>query len=418
VGFYKIKFIRMKKISGSQQNKEIKENVSRKKRKIKIPINDVKSNKKEIIAHFEKKQIRHKILRTTRTPSGQVLDWIDINSQVDGKIATPPPEPELLGLVRGKYKHTLTKFELDDPDVERGPAGTVPILRKDLKHISFKKPLRRFLSKSGRKTYPLRISDQDEVEMPVDGGHDYAYTSQFVDCFGGESNLSAYDPYTNWSDEFSLLQIAMARGSGKQKQTVEGGWQEYKDIYGDWVPHLFVYYTTNGYSNDDDNQGGYNRDVDGWVQYSDSVYPGAVSSPNSTRGGAQFIMQIKYQLWQGNWWFCCNGKWLGYYPGNLFNASGLQNKAEKMALYGEIVDSDDHSGETNTDMGSGYWPEWRWPYSGYISNARYQSGAQGQMTDYNGTSWASDPDMYDLETHMLSGSSWGSYFWLGGPGAG
>jgi hypothetical protein len=48
----------------------------------------------------------------------------------------------------------------------------------------------------------------------------------------------------------------------------------------------------------------------------------------------------------------------------------------------------------------------------------YQSGAQGQMTDYNGTSWASDPDMYDLETHMLSGSSWGSYFWLGGPGAG
>jgi hypothetical protein len=26
--------------------------------------------------------------------------------------------------------------------------------------------------------------------------------------------------------------------------------------------------------------------------------------------------------------------------------------------------------------------------------------------------------MYDLETHMLSGSGWGSYQWLGGPGAG
>ncbi|MEA2811321.1 MAG: hypothetical protein QOJ17_5462, partial [Rhodospirillaceae bacterium] len=32
--------------------------------------------------------------------------------------------------------------------------------------------------------------------------------------------------------------------------------------------------------------------------------------------------------------------------------------------------------------------------------------------------WASDPDMYDLQTHMRSGSNWGSYFWMGGPGAG
>src|ERR1051325_1723088 len=40
-------------------------------------------------------------------------------------------------------------------------------------------------------------------------------------------------------------------------QTVEAGWQEFQDLTGDWVPHLFVYYTTNGYSSDGDNQGGY-----------------------------------------------------------------------------------------------------------------------------------------------------------------
>jgi hypothetical protein len=28
------------------------------------------------------------------------------------------------------------------------------------------------------------------------------------------------------------------------------------------------------------------------------------------------------------------------------------------------------------------------------------------------------PSMYNLETHMLSGSGWGSYQWVGGPGAG
>ena len=42
------------------------------------------------------------------------------------------------------------------------------------------------------------------------------------------------------------------------------------------------------------------------------------------------------------------------------------------------------------------------------------------MADFDGSSevWASDPDMYDIDTHFLSGSSWGSYCFLGGPGAG
>jgi Neprosin len=83
-------------------------------------------------------------------------------------------------------------------------------------------------------------------------------------------------------------------------QTIESGWQEYRDLYRGWVPHLFVYYTTNGYSADDDNIGGYNQDVDGWIQNSNTIYPGAVSSPNSVRGGAQYVMFIKYQLYRGN----------------------------------------------------------------------------------------------------------------------
>jgi len=135
-----------------------------------------------------------------------------------------------------------------------------------------------------------------------------------VTCYGAYGNLAAFDPYLHRSDEFSLLQVALTRGSGSGRQTVEAGWQEYRDLYGDWVPHLFVFYTTNGHSKSGDNKGGYNRDVDGWVQYSNVVYPEAISSPNSTRGGAQYIMQIKYQLYQGNWWFCCNGRWIGYYP--------------------------------------------------------------------------------------------------------
>jgi hypothetical protein len=38
------------------------------------------------------------------------------------------------------------------------------------------------------------------------------------------------------------------------------------------------------------------------------------------------------------------------------------------------------------------------------------------MVDSNGGTSAEDSTYYDIENHMKSGSSWGSYFWFGGPG--
>src|ERR1700737_5505057 len=71
------------------------------------------------------------------------------------------------------------------------------------------------------------------------------------------------------SEEFSLLQIGLeAETERSGRQTAEAGWQEFQDKYGDWIPHLFVYYTTNGYSKNCDNPGGYNQEVKGWIQYS------------------------------------------------------------------------------------------------------------------------------------------------------
>src|SRR5262249_28980179 len=73
-----------------------------------------------------------------------------------------------------------------------------------------------------------------------------------------------------------------------------------------------------------------------------------------------------------------------------------------------------------TDMGSGRWASERWPFAGYAHNLLYQDKASGSMALYDtATGWenASDPGLYTLETHIKSGSSWGSYFWFGGPGA-
>lgn len=402
-------------------NDELHENTGRIRRKRGLPKIDTKKNREELYEYFRQRQRRLEIIKTTRTPGGQILDWVPIESQLarNRKLASPPSKSVPLELGSGRKRVKPVRFELEDPDAVRGPEGTVPIVRRNLKLLRSVRPLQDHLSKHGHRAYTMFIDERDSVEVPADGTvHEYAYSSQWVTCYGADGNLAAFDPYVYRSDEFSLLQVALVRGSGSGKQTIEAGWQEYRNLYGDWVPHLFVFYTTNGYTKSGDNKGGYNRDVDGWVQYSNVVYPEAISSPNSTRGGAQYIMQIKYQLYQGNWWFCCNGRWIGYYPASLFNANGLRSKAEKVAFYGEIVDSGKDSRSSWTDMGSGYWPDRGWKWSAYMSNLRYQSGTGGSMSRYSGTTWESNPNEYGIEAHFDNTGSWKSYCWVGGPGGG
>jgi Neprosin len=378
-------------------------------------------NRKALAAYFKERRDRLDVVATTRTPAGQTLDWVPITSQPGARrrVADPPSDDQPIEPMKGRQRLHPVTFELEDPEVKRGPEGTVPIVRRNLSLLRGSHTLDEHLSKHGHKTYPMYIDDRDSVEVPADSSaHEYGYSSQWVRCYGAEGGLAAFDPYVYRSDEFSLLQVALARGSGNGKQTIEGGWQEYRDHYGDWVPHLFVFYTTNGYTQSGDNKGGYNRDVDGWVQYSNVVYPEAISSPNSTRGGAQYVMYVKYQLYQGNWWLRCNGRWIGYYPASLFNSSGLRNEAEKVAFYGEIVDSGKDSVSSWTDMGSGYWPGYHWTWSAYMMALRFQSSAAGAMSRYSGSTWESNPTEYGIEEHFANTGSWGSYAWVGGPGGG
>src|SRR5450755_1276962 len=221
-----------------------------------------RAQKRELVDYFEDRVARLHVVETTRTPSGQVLDWIDLYSQRPaGKIAAPPPEP-LMDRVRPRgRKPKMARFELQEKGGKRGPEGTVPVLRIDTKKLRFNKTLDEFLSKHGHRTV-TRHYDGYPLEQPEIGGpHDYGATSQTVNCQGGEGSISLFDPYTAHSDEFSLSQIGMQASARAGRQTAEAGWQEFRDKYGDWIPHLFVYYTTNGYSKNGDNVGGYNQEV-------------------------------------------------------------------------------------------------------------------------------------------------------------
>ena len=407
----------------ASRNEEKREDVYKLNRKIDSYGRDDRKNEAEIISYFENRLEKLEIVRTTETPFGQTVDWIPVESQLKKgrKIADPPPSAYKVALPQGERVDKLIQFELEDPKIERGPKGTVPLLRKDLKNISFNQSLSKLLGKYTMSDKKFLIEGKMKPPPSVDGPHRYANSNQSIICFGGEGVLSAFDPYCENPDDFSLMQIALSNGDTGRLQTIEAGWQERKDSYGDWVPHLFLYYTTNGYSDEGDDEGGYNQDVDGWVQYDGSVYPGAISSPNSTRGGDQYVMQIKFQLYQANWWFMCNGRWLGYYPASLFMGnrsvfSTLGDHADSISFYGEIYDSNETPGKTRSDMGSGYWPEYGWQWAAYQRNLKVQTDRSGGLTNYNGSGWASDTDMYDIEMHMNSGTNWESYFWMGGPG--
>ena len=382
----------------------------------------------EIREYFKNRQARRDVVAVTTTPLGQQLDWVSPESlTASGQVADPPDDDRFdLDVFREVAADDRTgelrpveavEFELTRPDARRGPKGTVPVVRRDLDRLISTKRLSDFLSKQGQAQRLAPEGEAGDIQALEATTHKYAYSAQWVTCFGCEGNINTWSPYTEWSDEFSLGQTALARGSGSAKQTIESGHQDYRDLYGDWVPHLFVFYTTNGYTESGDNKGGYNQDVDGWVQFSSTVFPEALSSPVSVFGGAQYIMNLKWQLWAGNWWLRVNGQWIGYYPASLFNTTGLRNEAEKNAWYGEIVDSGNHAGTTATDMGNGHWPYEGWQRCAYMSNLSYQSNANGAMARYNPSSvYGSHPSCYNIEGHFDNTGSWGPYFWWGGSG--
>ncbi|NGO14916.1 neprosin family prolyl endopeptidase [Streptomyces sp. HC44] len=372
----------------------------------------------EIHQYLKDRYARRDVVTRTVTKGGVQLDWVPAESQAaGGKLAQPPGDDRPLERVKGEFPAEPVRFELEDEAADRGPRGTVPLVRLATEQITPVGSLNDWLAKGpvGRIAAPPGFG-RDILAPAAAVVHKYGYSNQSVTCYGTSGNINAWHSFVEYNNEFSLGQLALARGSGTGQQTLEVGHQVYKDLYGDWVPHLFTYYTTNGYTQSGDNKGGYNENVKGWVQYSSTVHPGALSSPLSSFGGTQYQMGLKVQLWQGNWWVQVNGAWIGYYPASLYATTGLRSQASSVSWYGEVVDSGSDPATTRTDMGSGHWPYEGFGYCAYMNNLQYQSGTDGTMTRYSGSTWASNPNCYTVEGHFADTGSWQSYQWWGGSG--
>ncbi|KAI1420300.1 hypothetical protein F5Y12DRAFT_719681 [Xylaria sp. FL1777] len=355
------------------------------------------------------------VVATTTTVDGQIIDWVVPESQTNGDLASPPAAP---ATKRSVQSNTIRALLADNAALQ-GPNGTVPIPRTS----GATKATKRLPTKQDDGSLP-------KIDSAADGSagqHWYASSGQTVNNKGGKGTFSLFKAFTQNNADFSLLQTAVIRtnaahaGTGGVTQTVEAGWINYPNQVS--APHLFSYFTTNGYSADGDNVGGWNRDSAGWVQTDSSIYPGVAFSPLSTDGGAQYELEIGYTLSGGNWWLWCLDRYIGYYPASLFSQGGV-NAADTLAdhsnvidFYGEIYNSE--TAVTTTDMGSGEFPTTGFGKSAYIHNIVYVNN-DGNYADYNGADQlvVSDTSRYNILPTWSSGGSWGSYFYLGGPGAG
>ena len=197
---------------------------------------------------------------------------------------------------------TEVVFELEEQPEARGPPGTVPVARRDVADTLGDEELPRsvkdFLSKYGDasdETVPGPDAEGGGRRRLAPGRHEYVSTHEYADIFGGSGKINAWNPYVYKSSEFSLGQTAVIRGD--PMQAIEVGWQDFRNLYGDYYPHLFIFYRTAG-SATGDNVGGYNRDVDGWVQVSAS-YHQCETAPS-------FVLQVhlNYRIYYH--FFLCN----------------------------------------------------------------------------------------------------------------
>ena len=152
------------------------------------------------------------------------------------------------------------------------PEGTIPMRRVTLEDLTRFETLQDFFAKGPRgAARPPRMTEPTTV-APT---HRWAHAYQIVDNGGGHSFLNIWQPAIGANQIFSLSQHWYTAGSSAGVQTIECGWQVYPALYGDARPHLFTYWTADGYNK----TGCYNLTCSAFVQTSSTFAPGMAVGP-------------------------------------------------------------------------------------------------------------------------------------------
>lgn len=375
---------------------------------------DERHKMEQYVAKLQKEK---KIVKTFTGMSGEIIDCVDVLSQP--ALHRSGMEKHVVQFAPRNLPRKPSKAKAEVADLtpkllyqltgETCPEKTAPMPRLTLKTLTRFRTLDDFFKKMSSFEKPFGGNGGDDTPPP----HEWAHAARNVANWGAEASFNLWSPYVERHDEFSLSQMWVTRGSGASLDTVEAGWQVYEDLYGDNRAHLFIYFTPDNYGSG----GCYNLSCDGFVQVSNTIYPGAGFTVYSQTNGAQYSIRL---LWykdgtNGHWWFRYGDTWVGYYPRELFDANGLRNQADTIDFGGEIVNRNSNGRHTRTDMGSGAFPAGGFGVAAYTRTIRYvdTSNTYQQATNLNRA--ANFSAWYDI-TLFSSTGSWGQYFYFGGPG--
>lgn len=302
-------------------------------------------------------------------------------------------------------------------DTEACGPGTVPVRRITLDEMRRFKTLKDYFSKVPSHVAARAAGSESEDGDPADTGHQYSRGAQFVDNWGMSAALNLWSPSTELANEFSLSQIWVVRGgdgAATVKQTVEAGWQVYRDKYSDSKARLFIYFTPDGYGSG----GCYNKDCAAFVQTDNSVYIAGDFTAYSAIGGAQKEITLRWQKSgeTGDWWLKYGTTWVGYYPRSLFNNGAIANYAGKIAVGGEIVDNRNLNLHTSTDMGSGRFASTGWQSASYERLIQYITRTSNTWADPSLSQGVTNSACYSISSFNYDSGGWLRHFYFGGPG--
>lgn len=295
-------------------------------------------------------------------------------------------------------------------------AGAIPMRRVTLEEMTRFPTLRDFLRKGPGETAPPPLGNLKRTDRnipPCTGPsclHKYSVFDQTVANWGGNSTINVWSPPVNTGagEDFSLTQHWYVGGSGTSLpglQTVEVGWQNYPNKYGDQRSRLFIYHTADGYNT----TGCYNLDCGDFVQVNGGVYLGGGFTHYSTTGGGQWEFAIQVQFYQGNWWIFYGNTPFGYYPGSQFHGGQLTSNATHVQYGTESTGTTQWPPE-----GGGALPSLGWAQAAYQHNVFYiDTSAHGIWASLS--PWNVAP-CYGLNGPLAGSNDWTVYFYDGGPG--
>ncbi|CAI9103276.1 OLC1v1001732C1 [Oldenlandia corymbosa var. corymbosa] len=290
------------------------------------------------------------------------------------------------------------------------PDGTIPIRRTDAKEDFFKANSNK---KKHRSTNPRSYSSNGRNLLGATSGHEYAVATvaERGEYYGTRFNVTAWQPFVEGDNEFSLSQLWILADGDLGLNSIEAGWVVYPRILGDNRTRLFTYWTTDGYGS----TGCWNLGCPGFVQVNNKiVIGGAIANFSSDHPFSEISLFVWMDKKQDVWWLQYNGTQLGYWPAILFNR--LNDSAQLIEWGGEIVNHNTNGIHTATQMGNGQFPYEKFERASYFRNIEIMNETMvfGPPLGGNIGTIVSYENCYNIS--VGKNDDWGSFFYYGGPG--